>query len=199
LKANGLEAKAGRKRKHRNIKTKAEFESRNLVIAKFEIKKANKLWCADITEMEIYRRKIYISGIIDVGSRRLVGWSIATHQRQEIVQNAIEMAYYRCKPKAGIVFHSDRGCQYTANKTKAMLDKYKMQSSMSRPGKPCDNQPIETLWKTLKQELVDISKMKFGEAKLEVVKYIEMYYNSERLHSSLGYRTPNEVWKERLE
>ena len=66
---------------------------------------------------------------------------------------------------------------------------------MSRPGKPCDNQPIESFWKTLKQEITDLTKLNYEQAKREIVKYMQLYYNAERLHSSLGYNTPNEVWE----
>lgn len=200
LNANGLISKYGRPRKRKNKrKTKAEYTSENLVKEKFEIKEINKLWCADITELRAYRGlKVYVSGIIDVGARKIVGWSIATHSRQEIVHEAIKMAYGRCKPEKGLIFHCDRGSQYTSNRTKEILDEFKMVSSMSRPGSPTDNQAIETFWKTMKTEMDDISQMKFDEAKKTIIKYIECFYNSERLHTSLEYRTPNEVWNEQI-
>ncbi|WMJ79599.1 IS3 family transposase [Clostridium sp. MB40-C1] len=197
LKKNGLYDKYGRKRKNHLKKTPAEYLSENLVKDKFVITEPNTLWCADITEIKIYKSKLYVSGIIDVASRKIVGWSIRPHMRQEIVHEAINMAYYRFNPKEDLIFHSDRGCQYTSNSTKNLLIKYKMKSSMSRPGSPNDNQPIETFWKTLKQEIKDISKLRFKEAKRAIIKYIELYYNSDRIHSSLGYKTPNEFWLEK--
>ena len=197
LKKHDLTSRYGRPRKRTQPKkTKADYTSENLVKNKFETKEINKLWCADITEMKYKHGKVYVSGIIDVASRKLVGWDIATHARQEIVQNAIKMAYGRCRPKEGLIYHCDRGCQYTANATKELIDKLNMLSSMSRPGSPTDNQPIESFWKTLKQEMDEVSKMSFQEAKRTVIKYIELDYNAERLHSSLNYKTPNEVWDE---
>lgn len=197
LREEGLVSKGGRKSKHKKPKkTPAEYISENLVKNKFEITEINKLWCADITELKVLYGKMYISGIIDVGSRKIVGWSIEQHARQEIVQRAIYMAYGRCKPEEGLIYHCDRGCQYTANKTKSLLDKYKITSSMSRPGSPNDNQPIESFWKTLKQEIPDVSKMKFREAKKVIIEFIEMEYNSQRLHSALDYQSPNEVWEQ---
>jgi putative transposase len=196
LKENGLVSKYGRPQKRKHPRpTKAQYLSENLVKKKFEIDKKNTLWCADISEFKYSNgKKIFVSGVIDVGVRKLVGWSIATHSRQEIVHDAIEMAYNRCRPKEGLIFHCDRGCQYTSNDTKVLLDEFKMISSMSRPGSPTDNQPIETFWKTMKTEMDDISKMKFKEAKRTIVEYIELFYNNERIHTSLEYRTPNEVW-----
>jgi putative transposase len=199
LKENGLVSKVGRKKKNKKPKkTPTEYISENLVKDKFGITEINKLWCADITELKVSNGKMYISGIIDVGARKIVGWCIEKHARQEIVQQAIDMAYGRCNPKEGLIYHCDRGCQYTANKTKALLDKYKMTSSMSPPGTPNENQPIESFWKTLKQEIPDVSKLKFKKARLVIIKYIELYYNNQRLHSALRYQTPNEVWAKQI-
>lgn len=198
LRENNLVSKYGRPRKRKHpLKTKAEYTSENLIKKKFDVNTKNTLWCADITELRAHGgQKIYVSGIIDVGTRRVVGWNIAKHSRQEIVLEAIKMAYGRCKPNGGLIFHCDRGCQYTSNETKKTLDEFDMISSMSRPGSPTDNQPIESFWKTMKVEMDDITHMKFDEAKRTIIKYIECFYNSERLHTSLGYRTPNEVWNE---
>lgn len=195
LKESSRMAKAGR-RKRKNKKPNSEqYASENLVKNKKDITEINKLWCADITEIPYYRGKMYVSGIIDVGVKKLVGWDIDKHQRQEIVQEPIKMAFHRCKPSKDLIYHCDRGTQYTALKTKKLLDDYNIKSSMSRPGTPSDNQPIETFWKTLKQEMPDVRQLPYEKARLEVIKYIEFYYNDERLHSSLGYKTPNEVWK----
>ena len=92
------------------------------------------------------------------------------------------------------VYHSDRGCQYTAKKTKELVEKHGFRKSMSRPGTPSDNQPIESFWKTLKREMPDIRNLTFKEAAKALVEYFELYYNSERLHSSLGYRSPNDFY-----
>lgn len=199
LSSNGLVSKYGRPRKRKAPKkTKSEYTSENLVKKKFEVKEINKLWCADISELKYKTGRLYISGIIDVGARRLVGWSIERHARQEIVHESIEMAVGRCQPEKDLIYHCDRGCQYTSNATKGLLDRYGFKSSMSRPGSPTDNQPIETFWKTLKTEMDDISKMNYKDAKKTIIKYIELEYNSDRLHSSLNYKTPNEVWQEQL-
>jgi transposase InsO family protein len=195
LKRNHLFAKCGRHKKHRTLKSKAEYLSENLVVDKFEVTKRNVLWCSDITEVKYKSGKLYICAIIDVGTRKIVGWDVQRNQCQNIAQQSLQMAAFLYKPAPGLIYHTDRGCQFTALKTKSFVDKHGLKSSMSRPGKPCDNQPIESFWKTLKQEITDLTKLNYEQAKREIVKYLQLYYNAERLHSSIGYNTPNEVWE----
>ena len=196
LKGNNLVAKVGRKRKqHKTPKpTEEQYISENLIKDKFEVTVANALWCTDLSEMKCKSGKIYISAIIDVATRKIVAVIVAKHCRQELVQETIKMACERIRIPDGAVFHSDRGCQYTAKKTKELLEKYGFRVSMSRPGTPSDNQPIESFWKTLKGEITDISKFTFEESKQTILKYIYLYYNAERLHSGIGYQAPNALW-----
>lgn len=195
LKKHGLVTKMERiKRKARRKAIPPDYLSENLVKDKYAVKEKNKLWCADITEMKCAEGKLYVSGVLDVATRKIVGWKIDSTMRQSIVQEAIEMAYQRYKPAPGLIFHCDRGRQYTAKDTKKQLDKYKMLSSMSRPGTPQDNQPIENFWKTLKHEVGDLRLLSFKEAKLKIVHYMEVYYNGVRLHKALEQTTPNKAW-----
>ena len=196
LKKNGLEAKSGRTGKPRPPKpTEKQYIEENLIKNKFEVSQANYLWCSDITELKFCRGKVYVCGIIDVATRRIVGWSIAKNQTQRLVQDAFKMAIGR-NPKRpeNAVYHSDRGCQYTAKKTKQLVEENGFRKSMSRPGTPSDNQPIESFWKTLECEMADISHLTFEEASRTIVEYIELYYNSERLHSGIGYYVPNKFF-----
>ena len=196
LKANGLEAKSGRTGKKKKAKlTEQQYIEENLIKDKFEVRIPNYLWCSDITELKCYRNKMYVCGIIDVATRRIVGWSISRTQTQKIVQDSLRMAAGRNPQRPqGAVFHSDRGCQYTAKKTKELVEKLGFKKSMSRPGTPSDNQPIESFWKTLELELPSLRFLKFEEAQRRVVEYIEMYYNSDRLHSGIDYHIPNEFF-----
>ena len=196
LKKNGMTAKSGRTGKPRPPKpTEQQYIEENLIKDKFSITEANYLWCSDITELRCYRTKLYLCGIIDVATRRIVGWSIAKNQTQRLVQDALKMAVGRNpnRPKDA-VYHSDRGCQYTAKKTKQLVERNDFRKSMSRPGTPSDNQPIESFWKTLECEMADISHLTFEEASRTIVDYIELYYNSERLHSGIGYYIPNQFF-----
>ncbi len=196
MKKNGLIAKSGRSGKKKVSKpTEEQYIEENLVKDKFSEKEPNKLWCSDITVLVCKSRKFYMCGVLDAATRRLIGWAIARHQRQSIVQDAFLMAVGRNPNRPeGAVFHSDRGSQYTAKKTKDLVEKHGFCKSMSRPGTPSDNQPIESFWKTLKREMPDIRQMTFAEAKLALVEYIELYYNSARLHSGIGYMIPNEFF-----
>ena len=198
LKAHGLRAKDGRTANPKNSAQKPDekqYIEENLIKNKFAVKQANYLWCSDITELRCISGKLYLCGIIDVATRRIVGWSINRHQRKSLVHQAIRMAAGKNPQRPiGAVFHSDRGSQYTALSTKAMVERYGFRKSMSRPGRPNDNQPIESFWHTLEVELPDISKMRFNEASRTIVNYIEMYFNSLRIHSGIGYSVPNDYF-----
>ena len=196
LREHGLKAKTGRTGRSRKTKSKeTAYIEENLKKDKFSVTEPNALWCSDITELKCRDGKLYVCGIIDVGTRRIVGWSVARTQTQHIVQNAFKMAVGRNphRPKNAI-FHSDRGCQYTAKSTKSLVEAAGFQKSMSRPGTPNDNQPIESFWRTFECEMPDIRHLAFKEASLQIAKYIELYYNSSRLHSGIGYRIPNDVF-----
>ena len=153
------------------------------------------LWRSDITELRCSGTKLYLCGVIDVATRRLVGWAIDKMQTQQLVQDAFRMALGR-NPKIpkGAIYHSDRGCQFTARKTKQLIEESGFRKSMSRPGTPSDNQPIESFWRTLKCELPDIRSLSFQDAARVIVNYIELYYNSERLHSGIKYSIPNQFF-----
>ena len=193
LKKNGLVAKAGRKRQyHRKKPTEQQYIEENLIQDKFSVTQANYLWCSDITELQCKSGKLYVCGIIDVATRRIVGWSVGRNQSQILVQDALRMAAGRNPviPK-GAVYHSDRGSQYTAKRTKQMVEGYGFRKSMSRPGTPSDNQPIESFWHTLETELGSLKTYSYEEAIRKIVEYIELYYNSSRLHSGIAYLIPN--------
>ena len=196
MKKNGLVAKSGRTGTRRMPKpTEEQYIEENLVKDKFSVTEPNMLWCSDITVLEYKSGKLYVCGIIDAATRRLVGWAIARHQRQDIVIAAFLMAAGRNPVRpAGAIFHSDRGCQYTAKQVKELVEKYGFRKSMSRPGTPSDNQPIESFWQTLEREMPDIRHLPFEDAKRAIVNYIELYYNSARLHSGIGYRIPNDFF-----
>ncbi len=196
LKRHGMAAKGGRTRTRKIPKpTEEKYLEENLIKNKFEVTEPNYLWCSDITELKCSGSKVYVCGIIDVATRRIVGWSIGKNQTQSLVQDALRMAVGRNPHRPqGAVYHSDRGCQYTAKKTKEMVERYGFRKSMSKPGTPSDNQPIESFWKTLECEMADIRHLTFAEASRQIVEYIELYYNSERLHSGIHYYIPNEFF-----
>ncbi len=142
LKKNGLIAKSGRTGKRRLPKpTEEQYIEENLVKDKFYVKVPNMLWCSDISELICRNGKLYVCRVIYVATRRMVDWAIERHQRQTIVQDVFFMAVGRNPNRlSGAVYHSERGCQYTARQTKEIVEKYKFRKSMSRPGTPSDNQ-----------------------------------------------------------
>lgn len=198
MKENGLIAKAGRRRKRRKPKkTEEEILRENLLLNKDLSKlKRNEVWSSDITEVKINGRILYIAGVIDVASRVVLGIHVATHMRQEIVHQAIKMASNKVKDTTGIIFHTDRGSQYTAKKTQQLLEDLDMIPSMSRPGKPNDNQTIESLWNSLKTELGTLTKLTKNVAIKKIYNHVTNYYNDIRMHSGIGYRTPMEAYNE---
>lgn len=196
LRKNGLIAKAGRRRHSRKKQpTEQQYYEENLIWDKFSITEANYLWCSDITELSWKSGKLYLCGVIDVATRRVVGWAIARNQTQVLVQDAFQMAVGR-NPEIpeGAVYHSDRGSQYTAKRTKQMIEEHGFRKSMSRPGTPSDNQPIESFWHTLETELGSLKEYSYDEAARRIVEYIELYYNSSRIHSGIAYLIPNDFF-----
>ena len=196
LRRNGLKAKSGRRGTRRKEKKEvSQYLEENLIREKFTVNQPNYLWCSDITELKCHGTKLYLCGIIDVATRRIVGWSIAKNQTQKLVQDAFRMAVGRNPERPrNAIYHSDRGSQYTAKKTKKLVESHGFRKSMSRPGKPNDNQPIESFWRTLECELPDIRDLRYAEATRKIVDYIELYYNSDRLHSGIQYMAPNQFF-----
>lgn len=196
LKANGLVAKGGHPRNgKRSKKAEKTYIEENLIKDKFSVALANYLWCSDITELEYKYGKLYLCCVIDVATRRIVGWAMERHQRQSLVQDAFRMAIGR-NPKRpeNAIYHSDRGSQYTAKKTKELIEKAGFKRSMSRPGTPSDNQPIESFWHTLETEVGSLASYNFENACTKIKSYIEMYYNSSRMHSGIAYFVPNDFF-----
>jgi len=191
-----LIAKGGspKKKKSRRLVIEQYIEE-NLIVDKFSITTPNELWCSDITELKYKYGKLYLCGIIDVATRRIVGWSVSKTETQKLVQDAFKMAIGR-NPEVveNAIYHSDRGPQYTAKKTKKLIEKSGFRKSMSRPGTPSDNQPIESFWHTLEVEMPDIRHLNFEDAARTIVGYIELYYNSIRMHSGIKYLIPNELF-----
>ena len=196
LKTHGLEAKSGKSGRKKPAKpTEEQYIEENLIKDKFSITRPNMLWCSDITVLKYKGAHLYLCGVIDVATRRLVGWSIDKTQTQRLVQDAFLLAIGR-NPSIpeGAIYHSDRGCQYTAKKTKRMIEERGFLKSMSRPGTPNDNQPIESFWHTLEVELPDIRHLNFEDASRTIVAYIELYYNAQRIHSGINYLIPNDFF-----
>lgn len=186
----------GATRKHRRPRKVEPGDPRlNLVERAFTASERNKLWVGDITYIPTSEGWLYLSAVIDAFSRKVVGWSMSERITEKVAIDAIEQAVGREDPPddGSLVFHNDQGCQYTSRSFQRCLDSHGITQSVSRPGTPLDNAVAESFFKTLKRELVKERSYKTrDEAKQDIFKYIELYYNRVRMHSTLDYMSPVE-------
>jgi transposase InsO family protein len=167
--------------------------SDNVLDRQFKASKPNQSWVTDITYIPTNEGWLYLATVMDLYSRKIVGWAMDKTMTKELVIAALKMAYKRQKPGKGVIHHSDRGVQYASSEYQKLLKKYDMTSSMSRKGNCYDNACIESFHGILKRELVYQTKYKTRqEARKSLFEYIEFFYNSKRIHSTLNYHTPNE-------
>lgn len=171
----------------------------DLVERNFASEEPDRLWVADITYVRSKEGFVYLAFILDACSRKVVGWSMATHLRTEIVVDALQMAIARRKPSPGLVHHSDRGVQYTSLFFGKRLEDEGLLPSMGRVGSAYDNALAEAFVATLKTELLYRSSWPTREAvKTAIFEYIEGFYNTRRRHSALGYLSPAEFEEVKL-
>ena len=151
----------------------------------------NTRWTGDITYVATDEGWLYLAIVLDLYSRRVVGWSMRPHLRAELACEALEMALQTRRPKAGLLHHSDRGVQYASEAYRELLSDAEAQASMSRPGNCYDNAVTESFFSTLKTELVNHQRYATHEqARRSLFEWIEVFYNRQRRHSSLGYLSP---------
>jgi putative transposase len=191
MSANGISAK--RKRKF-VVTTDSKHHlpvAENILDRQFSVEEPNKVWLSDITYIPTDEGWLYLAGVIDLCSRTAVGWSMSDSLEKDLVLDALKMAYGRRAPAAGLIHHSDRGSQYASEAYRMLLTDYKMTISMSRKGKCWDNAVMESFFGTLKRELIHHRRYRTrAEARKDIFEFIEVFYNRERLHSSLGYMSP---------
>lgn len=193
MKLAGVSAKQSRKFK---VTTDSKHNlpvAPNLLDRQFEVKEPDSVYVSDITYIWTAEGWLYLAIILDLFSRRVVGWSLQKRMTKKLVMDALRMAIWRRRPGAGLIFHSDRGSQYCSLDFQGLLKRNKMLSSMSRKGDCWDNAVAESFFGTLKTEQVFFSEYKTREeARRDLVDYIEMFYNSRRRHSYLGNMSPKD-------
>jgi putative transposase len=163
----------------------------NLLDRQFDPSGANQAWVADITYIPTQEGWLYLAAVEDLYSRRVVGWSMADNLQSRLVVDALELAVQRRLPKQGLLAHSDRGSQYASEHYQLLLEKHGITCSMSRRADCWDNAPMESFFASLKKELVhDAAFVTRAQARAAIVEYIEVFYNNQRRHSSLGYVAP---------
>lgn len=181
-------------------KDKAVF-SANLVNGRFEADKINQIWTSDITYIWTNEGWLYLAVVLDVCNREIIGWALLQKCSTDLVLKALMMAINNRKPGAGIIFHSDRGSQYTSARFRNALTCYGFIQSMSGKGNCYDNAITESFFSTFKKELIYLTNFETKEqASVEIFEFIEIFYNRKRLHSALGYQSPLEfILKENFE
>lgn len=156
----------------------------------------NQLWVADITYIRLQADFVFLAVVLDRYSRKVIGWSLDRSLSARVALDALRDAVSRRQPPPGVVHHSDRGIQYACSDYVAELNKHAMTPSMSRPANPYDNAACESFMKTLKQEEIYCRQYRdFAELSANLEEFLDCYYNRQRLHSALGYRTPEEFEK----
>jgi putative transposase len=153
----------------------------------------NRVWVADITYLPTRQGWLYLAVVLDLASRLVVGWAMKPTLERSLATDALQMAFWHRHPQPGLLHHSDRGSQYTSHDYQSLLENHGMTGSMSRKGNCWDNAVAESFFATLELELVLRSDWHtHAEARLAVFEFIEVWYNRQRRHSSLGYLTPSE-------
>lgn len=153
----------------------------------------NQLWSTDITYIHTGEGVLYLAGVMDLFSRKIVGWSMDATMTIKLVEDALAAAVLSRKPAFGLLHHSDRGVQYTSGRYRQLLDLHGMAASMSRTGNCYDNAVVESFWGKLKTEMVYHRKFATREeARAAIFEYIEMFYNRQRLHAALDYQSPEQ-------
>jgi putative transposase len=166
----------------------------NTLNRKFDVERTDSAWCADITYIPTAAGWVYLAAIIDLATRMIVGWSMASHMRTELITSALLNALASRRPASRLVHHSDRGSQYASAAYRALLERHGIECSMSRAGDCWDNAVMESFFGTYKQEWAHHHRWSgLLSARASTHDYIEAFYNRRRLHSALGYRTPAEA------
>lgn len=151
----------------------------------------NQVWVADITYLWTVAGWVYLAAVMDLFSRRIVGWALGTTLETSLVKEALHRALAARRPAAGLCHHSDRGSQYASNAFRALLQAWHIEPSMSGPACCYDNAAMESFWSTLKTELIPPTAfLNLQMARMAIFDYIELFYNPRRLHSALGYQSP---------
>lgn len=165
----------------------------NLLNRDFRAEKPNQKWVGDITYIPTAEGWLYLASVLDLFSRKVVGWEMSNQIDADLVEKALRMAFYQRQPDFGLLHHSDRGSQYASHQIRNILASNRVQVSMSRKGDCYDNAVMESFFGTLKNEWVHHQKYQTrSQARTDIFSYIEGFYNTVRLHSTLGFLSPNQ-------
>ncbi len=193
MRLHGVRAKQKRRFKATTDSRHSLPVAENVLGRAFTPSAPDGVWAADITYIWTGQGWLYLAVVLDLFSRRIVGWSMQPTLKRQLVIEALEMALKQRQPSQGLLHHSDRGSQYASRDYQRLLERHGIACSMSRKGNCWDNAPVESFFATLKKELVHHRRYRSrAEAKADLFEYIEVWYNRKRRHSSLDYRCPVE-------
>jgi putative transposase len=195
MRRHGIRAIMARPRRVRTTDSRHDLPiAPNLLDRSFSATAPNQVWLADITYIETDRGWLYLAAVMDLYSRRIVGWAMADHLRASLPLAALQMAISAQRPGVGLIHHSDRGVQYASADYRKLMQSAGLRASMSRKGDCYDNAPMESFFHTLKTELVHHRRYATrAEATRDIFAYIEGFYNRTRRHSAIGYISPIEM------
>ena len=191
MKLNGLKAVYRRAYRVTTCSEHTKPVALNVLDRNFKQRHVDRAWVTDITYVRTGEGWLYLAAVLDLASRRIVGWSMAPRMPAKLVCDALAMGYSRRRPAPSLIVHSDRGIQYASQEYRELLAQYRAVQSMSRKANCWDNAPMESFFKTLKVERIYRRRYETrDEARADIVNWIEGYYNARRLHSALDYRSP---------
>ena len=193
MREKGLTGKAPRRFRRTTDSSHGLPVAENILARNFAVDMPNEAWVGDITYVRTWEGWLYAAVVLDLYSRRVVGWAVADHMRTELALDALKMAVDLRRPGRGLIHHSDRGSQYASLGYRAELDRHGIVCSMSRKGDCWDNAVAESFFATLKGELIERACWPTkARARAAIIEYIACFYNSKRSHSVLGYTSPVE-------
>ena len=191
MKEHGIRSKTVRKYKQTTNSKHSMPVSENLLNQEFSASHPNQKWVTDITYCRTEEGWLYLASVLDLCTRKIVGWQVSSRMTKELVVGALKQAIHQQKPSPGLLHHSDRGSQYCSNDYQQLLRKHGMVSSMSRKGNCYDNASIESFHAIIKREMIYTKSFRSrAEAKHAIFRYIELFYNRKRIHGALGYMSP---------
>jgi len=193
MRENGIAAKMARRFKRHTHKHELFRSSTNLLLHRDPVSKPNEVWVGDVTYIRVGRKWSYLSTVMDLYSRRIIGWCFSRERNAALVKESLLMACEESTPTSATIFHSDQGSEYASKEYRKVLENSGLMVSMSRKGHCWDNAYMESFYHTLKTEMVYFQKFRhLMEATAYIMDYIR-FYNNERMHSGLSCQTPDQA------
>ena len=189
MKSMGLVSKQEKKHRYRQAEEESTIAANHLA-RQFTVEQPNQAWCGDVTYIWVGSGWLYLAAVLDLYTRRIVGWACSESPDSELTAKALQMAYESRGRPSGVMFHSDQGCHYNSKRFRHQLWRYQIKQSMSRRGNCWDNSPMERFFRSYKTEwMPKLGYSSFQQAEVDIAAYMK-YYNHQRAHSYNNYQSP---------